>query len=227
MDQVQSERRQRSPISVVAHQRTIERQEKTRKLQEDSDKYQALLVDPLTNLPSRFALDEIIDRFDPNDYPPDSDIIVVYIDLKGVKQINDSLGSDAGDLYIGRCGQKLKHVFRTGKNQDVLARNIDNSENNLHKKNFTGDEFIAIAVCSHTDIKKATSTIDNRLRNLNNNNLNSDGRTDSKIVFRHGIVSSKISQITPDYHISFKKLIKQAENELNKKRQLEINPSER
>jgi diguanylate cyclase (GGDEF)-like protein len=45
--------------------------------------------------------------------------MVLFLDLDGLKELNDSEGHDAGDALLVRAAEMLKHLFRE---QDVLAR---------------------------------------------------------------------------------------------------------
>ena len=55
--------------------------------------------------------------------------IVLYADLDGLKQINDSYGHHEGDRVLATAAQLLKETFRSS---DILAR-------------LGGDEFVALA----------------------------------------------------------------------------------
>ena len=84
--------------------------------------------DSLTGLPNRRAifesLDEAIQRVGPEDMAA-----VLFIDLDGLKQLNDTLGHDHADEIIREVGERLSAAVRPG---DFVGR-------------FGGDEFIAIA----------------------------------------------------------------------------------
>jgi diguanylate cyclase (GGDEF)-like protein len=84
--------------------------------------------DGLTGLPNRTAifeqLDEAILRVE-----QDSALAVLFIDLDGLKTLNDTLGHDRADEMIREVGQRLSAVVR---GSDFVGR-------------FGGDEFVVVA----------------------------------------------------------------------------------
>ncbi|NYH16836.1 GGDEF domain-containing protein [Paraburkholderia bryophila] len=90
---------------------------------------QAALHDPMTGLPNRRKLfatledaaenwHEIARRNDPAASPPHK-IAVLYVDLDGFKQINDSLGHRVGDEFLIAVSRRFRVSVRKG---DVVAR---------------------------------------------------------------------------------------------------------
>ena len=69
---------------------------------------------------------------------------VLYVDIDGLKRVNDSFGHEAGTTLILGAADVLKNSFRAA---DVLAR-------------IGGDEFVALATVSQPD----ANTITNRLK---------------------------------------------------------------
>lgn len=67
--------------------------------------------------------------------PGDLDLMLVYADLDGLKQINDRYGHQAGDLAIIRAAEILRETFR---DSDIVAR-------------MGGDEFTVLVVDATTD----------------------------------------------------------------------------
>lgn len=77
--------------------------------------------------------------------PGDLDLMLVYADLDGLKQINDKYGHQAGDLAIIKAADILRETFR---DSDIVAR-------------MGGDEFTVLVVDAATDNEEV---IQNRLR---------------------------------------------------------------
>jgi len=55
--------------------------------------------------------------------------VILYADLDGLKEINDSLGHNEGDRALAKAAEMLKETFR---NSDIVAR-------------LGGDEFVVLA----------------------------------------------------------------------------------
>ncbi|MCX6726588.1 MAG: diguanylate cyclase [Candidatus Shapirobacteria bacterium] len=178
-------------------------------------------TDKLTGLPSSFALEELIENFNPQDYPTDTQIFCVFIDLKGLKAINDSPngGHDAGDLYIQLCAKKLASSFRLRDGQDILVRQQEEEATGLHRQHFDGDEFVALLTCPQLNSNQLLETINQRLLDVSLTNPN--------ILFRFGISSSPLPQQGEENKTYFKNLLDKADKNLNLKRDSETNPNSR
>lgn len=86
----------------------------------------AALHDTLTGLPNRrLLLERLADAIDRAQRGTGSPFAVVYLDLDGFKQVNDSLGHLAGDALLVNVAHRMRDQLTAG---DVLAR-------------FGGDEF--------------------------------------------------------------------------------------
>ena len=116
-----------NPSHLVSHFQDITE----RKNLEEQLSYQAF-HDPLTGLPNRSSLQKDFEQF--TGYPasrPDvrqdeaSYVGLLFLDLDGFKEINDSMGHDTGDKLLQAVAERLRGSLRTG---DVAAR-------------FGGDEF--------------------------------------------------------------------------------------
>ncbi len=81
--------------------------------------------DPLTGLLNRAGLDRSIAALSAG---PERPAAVVFVDLDGLKAVNDNLGHEAGDLLIGEAARRLQALARTG---DLIARQ-------------GGDEFVVV-----------------------------------------------------------------------------------
>ena len=86
------------------------------------------LHDPLTSLPNRTLFHERIDHALTFAKREQKEVALMVIDLNEFKEVNDSLGHQAGDKLLLQASQRLKDVLRES---DTLAR-------------FGGDEFAVI-----------------------------------------------------------------------------------
>jgi diguanylate cyclase (GGDEF)-like protein len=84
--------------------------------------------DGLTGLPNRTAifnhLDDVMVRIRPG-----TEVAVLFVDLDGLKQLNDTLGHDRADEMLREIGERLSTAVRA---DDIVGR-------------FGGDEFVVIA----------------------------------------------------------------------------------
>ncbi|MCR2033641.1 sensor domain-containing phosphodiesterase [Anaerofustis stercorihominis] len=87
--------------------------------------------DALTNLGNRNHYINVIEHF--NENPPEN-IGIVYIDVNGLKLVNDNYGHDYGDVLLKQTAELLKkvydkHVFRVGGDEFVaLCPNTEKHE---------------------------------------------------------------------------------------------------
>ncbi len=86
------------------------------------------LLDGLTNLPNRRAINEEINFALEEASKNDHSLALLYIDLDDFKQINDSMGHDVGDGLLVQFSRKVK--------------NIMNEENRIAR--LGGDEFLVL-----------------------------------------------------------------------------------
>jgi len=92
--------------------------------------------DHLTGLPNRAVFLERLGHAIARNRRAGGRVGVMFIDLDGFKQINDSLGHDAGDQALGLVAQQLRRAVRES---ETLAR-------------FGGDEFtVLLDPLSHAD----------------------------------------------------------------------------
>lgn len=85
--------------------------------------------DPLTGLKNRAACDASIDRLLAEATAEGGKVALLYIDLDGFKQVNDTLGHDAGDQVLRQCARRLQAATR--RITDPVAR-------------LGGDEFVVV-----------------------------------------------------------------------------------
>jgi len=95
------------------------------------------LHDPLTGLPNRVLLMDRLEQALTKEVRLAEPVSVLFIDLDGFKQINDTMGHEAGDRLLVAVAARLGAVART---EDTIARQ-------------SGDEFIL--VCERTDTDAA------------------------------------------------------------------------
>jgi diguanylate cyclase (GGDEF)-like protein len=102
-----------SPLLMKALRYAIER-----KRIEQSLAYLAH-YDPLTDLPNRELFRERLNRAQERTKRSGYMIALMFLDLDHFKDINDTLGHDAGDQLLKFTAQRLKHCVRT---EDTIAR---------------------------------------------------------------------------------------------------------
>ena len=98
----------------------------------------AALHDSLTNLPNRRMLRDRLDTAMSRARRTGSTVAVLFIDLDRFKDINDTLGHEAGDEVLLAVGTRIHGVIRA---HDLVAR-------------LGGDEFVV--VCEDTDAADVT-----------------------------------------------------------------------
>ena len=100
-------------------------------------------TDPLTGCHNRRFYGEIIDhefeRHRRNGWP----MTLVFIDIDGVKLVNDHLGHAMGDRLIRRVATLLKRHVRSN---DYVIR-------------WGGDEFVVLMTCSETEARRKGTTL--------------------------------------------------------------------
>jgi diguanylate cyclase (GGDEF)-like protein/PAS domain S-box-containing protein len=77
------------------------------------------LHDPLTGLANRALFADRLEHALAHDRRPGATVAILFIDLDGFKDINDSLGHDAGDDLLTIAGMRLQGYARPG---DTVAR---------------------------------------------------------------------------------------------------------
>jgi diguanylate cyclase (GGDEF)-like protein len=74
--------------------------------------------DPLTGLPNRLVLQNVLDDL-PRNPQSRGGLALLVLDVDNFKLINDTLGHDAGDAMLSAVAQRLKSTIRPG---DLIAR---------------------------------------------------------------------------------------------------------
>jgi len=107
-----------------------------RKAVEEKMQYLAL-HDSLTGLPNRAMLNDRLEQAITLAKRNNTFLAVLFVDLNGFKQVNDTYGHEIGDCLLQQVAQRLKPLFR---DSDTLAR-------------LGGDEFVVLL----TQIKDSQS----------------------------------------------------------------------
>lgn len=76
-------------------------------------------VDALTGLPNRLTFLQLLDRSHKRAQRDGTSVAVLFLDLDGLKEINDTFGHSVGDAMLKAFAQKLKAAVRA---VDVVAR---------------------------------------------------------------------------------------------------------
>lgn len=84
--------------------------------------------DSLTNLPNRLLLSDRLHQAMVQAQRYELTLAIIYLDLDGFKEINDTYGHDVGDQVLIELAQRMHNVLREG---DTIAR-------------LGGDEFVAL-----------------------------------------------------------------------------------
>ena len=136
-------------------------------------------IDSLTQVGSRNAMDDQLERFAKAwEFLPET-MGVVYADLNGLKTVNDEKGHDAGDKLLSRAAALLKiafgdyDIYRAGGDEFVIfCPEITEEELNEHVAQLRGltantsDVRFAVGAvfCSNRyDINQALQTADERM----------------------------------------------------------------
>jgi diguanylate cyclase (GGDEF)-like protein/PAS domain S-box-containing protein len=118
-------------------------------------------------------------------------LTVMFMDLNGMKKINDTYGHDMGDSVLVSVAQALRETFR---DSDIIGR-------------IGGDEFVAVAL--NADME----TVEPMITRLRENLMNCD--YPFAVTLACGAV-----EYGPECDLSFSQLLKQADSEMyNDKRQ--------
>ncbi len=121
--------------------RKTEELEQTLRLLESAQEQLALIAsrDALTGLANRRCVETHIDSL----VKSGTSFSVIFIDLNGFKNINDTYGHSAGDDLLKQVSEKLRTVFRS---TDLIGR-------------WGGDEFVALAELTAVEVQKRRDVI--------------------------------------------------------------------
>jgi diguanylate cyclase (GGDEF)-like protein len=124
------------------------------------------LYDPLTNLPNRRLLLDRLLEAENRALSEGTRLGVIYLDLDGFKQINDTLGHEAGDELLRNVSLAMARVLRA---DDCLAR-------------IGGDEFVVLI--EGVEGRGHVTTLAERLKNaVESQPISGDSRTTMRASF--------------------------------------------
>lgn len=110
---------------------SMEREQLLAQLQSANDELASqAMTDALTGLPNRRAMFDTLARMIALARREQACVIVGVVDLDDFKTINDSLGHEAGDIFLSQIAARMKNSLRAG---DFLART-------------GGDEFVVLSL---------------------------------------------------------------------------------
>lgn len=143
------------------------------------------LKDELTGLYNRRGFLALADRQLKLAHRSDRSLLLFFMDLDGLKEINDVFGHSEGDAALTWTAEALKATFR---DSDVVAR-------------FGGDEFAALAIAASG---QSEASIRERLTEY----LNSQSRKDTHHKFS---LSLGTARFDPRHPVSIRELIAEAD----------------
>lgn len=109
----------------------------TERKQAENKWYELATRDPLTSLLNHRGLFEATETIAAS--PAEGRLVLAYLDLDGLKEVNDRYGHLLGDQALIAFANVLQEAFRTA---DVVSR-------------IGGDEFVVVAVCRGDDASEA------------------------------------------------------------------------
>ncbi len=119
----------RDSSGKILHSRTIYTDITVEKAQREQLEYLAH-YDSLTALPNRVLLTDRLHQAMIHTLRKQQQMVLVFLDLDGFKEINDQYGHDIGDQLLVKLAGRMKHAVREG---DTVAR-------------VGGDEFVAVLI---------------------------------------------------------------------------------
>lgn len=139
---------------IEEQQRKLEEsvQQKTKELRVKSEEMTHLAHhDSLTNLPNRLLFEEKLDKAIAKAKNTKTEVGVLFLDLDGFKEINDTYGHKTGDQLLQAITLRLKRIVR---NSDVVAR-LGGDEFTIIVENSTNESLEKIANKIIIEIQKS------------------------------------------------------------------------
>jgi diguanylate cyclase (GGDEF)-like protein len=128
-----------------------------------------VLHDPLTGLPNRTLILDRADQMLARGHREGMPVSALFLDLDGFKQINDTLGHEAGDLLLQAVATRLNSVVR---HCDTLAR-------------LGGDEFVVLV--NGADVRTGPRMVAQRLLDVMREPFVLEGRADAPVCVTSSI----------------------------------------
>ena len=155
------------PIRVVGFHTDITKEIKHQEALEHSAKH-----DILTKLPNRFLFNELIQTMIHRSDRNKKTMAILYLDLDGFKNVNDTYGHEAGDYVLVEVSKRMKNLLRQ---EDVIAR-------------LGGDEFV-IALGDIDDKQDITPLLNRLLEHISLPILYTDKKIELKVSVSIGITT--------------------------------------
>jgi diguanylate cyclase (GGDEF)-like protein len=176
-------------------------QERTAALQEAHDLIHALsITDEMTDLSNRRGFFMLAEQVRAHAFRQKQPATLLFLDLDGLKAVNDSLGHEAGDALIKGAARVLRSCFRQS---DVIAR-------------MGGDEFCVLALDTD-DGASVLARLDEQLARHNEHMAPA-----ARVSFSVGRVS-----VPPDLAITLDELLASADRAMYENKRRRRRPSQR
>tara|TARA_R110001583_G_scaffold10698_3_gene49067 strand:- start:6560 stop:9013 length:2454 start_codon:yes stop_codon:yes gene_type:complete len=108
-------------------------------IQQKQRVHEIAYIDSLTKLPNRRQFMDNLNSQYPSTKTELPDIALLFIDLDGFKEVNDSYGHDTGDLLLIAVSNRLNNVLRASKRINPTTAQPDPSQDHIAR--LGGDEF--------------------------------------------------------------------------------------
>jgi len=158
--------------------------------------------DLVTGLPNRAHLYDMIALAQSRCIKQSSKFALLFLDLDHFKQVNDTLGHNAGDLLLRKVSSRLKHAIRQRSAQPAAAESETNKTNTEAIARLGGDEFVVLV--DYVDRVEDAAYVARRICKTLSNSFNLDGN-EVRITTTIGI------SLFPDDGNSADKLLKHAD----------------
>ena len=125
----------REPLAAVVTLRDI-----TAAMAAQEQIHKLAYYDPLTNLPNRLLLKERFSQAMARAERARGQAAVLFLDLDRFKQVNDTLGHEAGDLLLKAVSERITACVRES---DLVMRNAESAKDSTLAR-LGGDEFVLL-----------------------------------------------------------------------------------